>query len=498
MFIGKTFFEENTRPATIFLKTPFADKLEIKQPFFNSKNCNIVDYGARVNDKDANTQAIARAIDDCSNAGGGKIIIPKGQWLTGPIKLKSNINLHVQKNAEILFSTELNDYLPVVFSRFEGIEYYNYSAPIYANDCTNLAITGEGKINGQAEKLWWELEESVSIKELYYMGRDNVPVSERIFGTPKARIRPSFVEFVNCDTILVKDVTLVNGPLWTAHFIYSKNITVKAITIDTGKEQDTDGIVLDSSSNALVEKANLTTGDDAIVIKSGRDQDGKRVNRPSENIVIKNCKVQKANAGVAIGSEISGGARNIFVQDLSIKKSDFAFRLKSAPGRGGIVENIWVDGISADRINIDAIQIDNFYEDPFKDDYRETTAFKNINLERISIKKTEGSIFIQGADEKFVENVSLKNIQINSDIEPKITNVNNITIDDLSITTTKNPTFRLGNVINAKITNYTCPDINKECFRISGEKSQAIEIKDTKLLENSIVFDGVDEKILSR
>ncbi|MFZ2193129.1 MAG: glycosyl hydrolase family 28 protein, partial [Candidatus Moraniibacteriota bacterium] len=291
MFIGKTFFEENTRPATIFLKTPFADKLEIKQPFFNSKNCNIVDYGARVNDKDANTQAIARAIDDCSNAGGGKIIIPKGQWLTGPIKLKSNINLHVQKNAEILFSTELNDYLPVVFSRFEGIEYYNYSAPIYANDCTNLAITGEGKINGQAEKLWWELEESVSIKELYYMGRDNVPVSERIFGTPKARIRPSFVEFVNCDTILVKDVTLVNGPLWTAHFIYSKNITVKAITIDTGKEQDTDGIVLDSSSNALVEKANLTTGDDAIVIKSGRDQDGKRVNRPSENIVIKNCKV---------------------------------------------------------------------------------------------------------------------------------------------------------------------------------------------------------------
>lgn len=488
---------QNYQKKLISLKTPFNDSLEIKQTVFNSKNCNILNYGAKFDNKKANTEAISRAIDDCSNAGGGKVIIPKGQWLTGAIKLKSNINLHIEKDAEILFSDDLADYLPVVFSRYEGIEYYNYSAPIYANNCANVAITGKGKINGQSENSWWEMGESAYVKRLYYMGADDIPVSERIFGMPESKLRPSFVEFVNCDTILIEDIDLIHGPLWTAHFIYSKNITLKNILIDTGDEQDTDGIVIDSSSNVLVENADLSTGDDALVIKSGRDRDGRRVNRPSENIVIRNCKVQKGNAGIAIGSEISGGARNIFVQNLSIKKSDFAIRLKSAPGRGNVVENVWIENVSADKTSLSAIQIDNFYERPFKDDYAETTAFKNININRVSIEKSdELSIFIRGSENKFIENLSLKNIKINSKNRPKITNVNNLTIDNLKIANTKNQILMLENILNAKISNYYCPDANKECFNLSGERSQSIEIKNSDLSENSIAFDGVDENIL--
>lgn len=480
------------------LKTPFSENLEIKQTSFKSKNCNILDYGASFNNQKANTQAISNAIDDCFKAGGGTVIIPEGQWLTGPIKLKSNINLNIQENAEIIFSTNLEDYLPVVFSRFEGVEYYNYSAPIYANNCTNIAITGKGKINGQAEKLWWKMDESTYVKKLYYMGRNNTPVSERIFGTPKAKIRPSFVEFINCDTILIEDIQLIHGPLWSVHFIYSQNITVKDIEIDTGKEQDTDGIVIDSSNNVLVENANLTTGDDAIVIKSGRDQDGKRVNRASKDIIIRNCQIQKANAGIAIGSEISGGVRDVFVQNLSIKKSDFAIRLKSALGRGNSVENIWIEEVFATKTKIDGIQIDSLYERPFKENYTESTTFKNINISNVQIERAEkSSLSIRGSKEKFIENVSLKNIQMKSNSGPKITRTNNLQIDNLQIFTTKNPVFSLKDTIDTKITNYTCPSENEECFHISGEKSKNIKIIDTNLSEKNVVFDdNVDKEVL--
>ena len=242
---------------------------EIPPPSFPTEEFNIKNYGAVGDGKAMCSGAIEQAIEKCENCGGGKIIIPPGKWLTGPIHLRSNMELHISKGAEVLFSNNFDDYLPVVQTRWEGTDCYNYSPLIYANNCENIAITGTGKLNGQGEAWWhWKMLQQHGADTLTDMGYQHEPIEERVFGTPSDALRPSFIQTINCKNVYIHDVKIMNGPMWTVHPVYCENVHITGIQINTNGPNN-DGIVPDSCMNVLIENCLVSSGDDCIVIKSG-------------------------------------------------------------------------------------------------------------------------------------------------------------------------------------------------------------------------------------
>lgn len=422
---------------------------EITVPVFPDRVCSIADYGAVSGGEIMNTKSFAEAISDCAQNGGGKVLVPDGEWLTGPIHLKSNVNLHLEDNAKIVFSSNPNDYLPVVFTRYEGTELYNYSPFVYANGCENIAITGKGKLDGQGKNWWhWKMKEKESSNRLYDMALAGVPVEERIFGTEEYLLRPSFIQIVNSKNILLEDFSIKNGPMWTIHPVYSENITIRGINVDieyknikiNGEKSpngyNNDGIVIDSSKNVLVENCVLNTSDDAIVIKSGKDADGLRVNRPSKNIVIRNCKVIEGHGAITIGSEMSGGVKNVFAYNCEISGVSVGIRIKSAKGRGGFVENVWVKNISMEKISGNAINIDaNYSATVVKPKTEYLPILQNIYFENISGKSIRGSaVFLKGIDgEDVVRNIVLENMKLYSGKGLRAIKINGLQLKNIKI-----------------------------------------------------------------
>lgn len=469
---------------TITIPTPFDPELIIQEPLFPDRICSIADFGGESDGKTMNTEAFRMAIESCSDAGGGKVIVPPGIWLTGPIRLKSNIELRVERDATILFSTRLADYLPVVFSRFEGIEYYNYAPPIYARDASNIAITGAGTINGQGDVNWWKIFTKAtpkSINRLYAMGDNDVPVEERIFGSEAQGLRPSFIQCINCHNVLIEDVRLINGPMWTIHPVYSDNIIIRGVDIATAPGPSTDGIVIDSSSHVLIENSSLSTGDDAIVLKSGRDKEGMRIGKPTENIVIRNCTVRESHGAVAIGSEMSGDVRNVLASDIAIEKSQYGFRIKATQGRGGIVENIWAENFAMKNISIEAVQITTAYGASFGVSAADPPIFRNIHLKSISAKKTPRGINIDGLPEQPIYDISLEDISIaaaKSGME--IQDTSDIRIKNARLTLKyDNPLFTVKRSDRISIQNSPCQENIPLCLLIEGEDSDIIDIRES-------------------
>ncbi|HHE45940.1 MAG TPA: glycoside hydrolase family 28 protein, partial [Candidatus Moranbacteria bacterium] len=395
----KTIILNNPVASSITLKTPF-NNVSISETQFPDRVCKITDYGAIGDGKTKNTQAFADAIADCAQQGGGKVVVPTGTWLTGPIHLESNIDLDIQKGAQILFTANYADYLPAVFSRFEGVEYYNYSPPIYANGAENIAITGEGSINGQGEKFWWSIESSRTIKKLYQMGANNKLLNQRIFGISKPELRPTFIEFVHCNKVLISSITIINGPMWTIHPLYSQNIIVKNVNIRTSPGPSTDGVNIDSSRNVLVENSRFSTGDDAIAIKSGRDKDGKNVGVSSQNIVLRHNVINDAHGAVAIGSEMSGNVQNIFAQDFIINQAQYGFRIKSNIQRGGVAKNIWIKDFKINSLSQAVIQFNTNYEKNNIQYQSSPPLFQNIHIDNVTCHDSKNSIRFLGLAEK--------------------------------------------------------------------------------------------------
>lgn len=413
--------------------------------------CRLETYGAIGDGKTLNTSAFALAIDDCFRQGGGTVAVPEGHWLTGPIHLKSNIRLDLAENAEVIFSDNPEEYLPVVFSRYEGMEYYNYSPLIYARNCQNVAITGKGTLNGQGKAWWdWKVWQQKGAKKLYAMADTGVPANERVFGTPDDGLRPPFIQFVHCSGILVEDVTIRNGPMWTLQPTYSDTIAIRNITIDTDGP-NTDGIVIDSSRDVLIENVSLNTEDDSIVIKSGVDKDGRRVNIPSKNIIIRDCTVGRGNGGVVIGSETSGDVRNIFVSHCRFDGTKRGIRVKSAPGRGGVVENVWVEDISMNNIQAEAIFLNMYYDS--KNVVRPTTSeppiFRNFFFKNIECSQANDAIVLVGANNSPIQNITFKNIRLTAKNGIEAHNVDGLQIKNFDIPTIHRPAIHLRNVENA-------------------------------------------------
>jgi polygalacturonase len=331
------------------------------------------------------------------------------------------------------------------------------------------------------------------------MGHDNVPVEERVFGTPKAGMRPTFLEFVNCHVVTIENVTLMNSPMWTVHPLYSSNVTINNIKIKTDPGKNTDGIAIDSTSDVLIENSQLSTGDDSIVLKSGRDNDGLRVNIPTQNVVVRNCHISEAHAGIAIGSEVSGGIINVDIENSMIDNSQYGIRLKSAPGRGGFIKNIWVNNTNINNASISAIQIDNLYQDSFAPDNQKTTKISDIHINKVIAKKAKESIDIRGTQDNFIENVTLDNISIGSNNGPLITYTKNLIMDKIKINSNRSPLFTLDNSMDTKINNYDCSGIAKNCFLIGGEKSSNIYIGNngSKISPEKINFQGINSSVLS-
>ncbi len=414
-----------------------ADKIlsSIKAPQFPAKDFLITDYGATGDGKTDCTQAINKAIITANKAGGGRVLVPAGTYLSGAIYLKSNVNLFISQDAIIKFSTDPNKYLPAVFTRWEGVECMNYSALIYALYEKNIAITGKGTLDGQGSNdNWWKWRRELQRQDrqdLFAQGRDNVPVEQRKYGG--GYLRPSMIEPIRCSNILIEGITIKNGPFWHIHPALSQNIIVRNVRME-GMGPNNDGCDPESCKDVLIEGCYFNTGDDCIAIKSGRNNDARRVNVPSENIIIRNCTMKAGHAGVAVGSEITGGARNIFVENCTMDDPnlDRGFRLKTNAVRGGFIENFYARNISIGQVKQAVLAIDFNYPDIEKANYMPVV--RNINLENVNSNKSRFALFLQGFDDDPITDVTLKNCTFDNVKETDvISNVKNLVLENVTI-----------------------------------------------------------------
>lgn len=404
----------------IKVKAPFQMPVIRVPDFSKCKTYTITDFGAVQGDKSKITQAIARAIEVANNSGGGTVVVPEGEWITGKIHLKSNVNLHLMKGAVLLFSDDPGEYLPAVHSTWEGLECYNYSPLIYAYECENVAITGEGQVKALMDnwKKWAgrPRPHMNSLKNLYYWAFDNKPVNERIMVNDSSNLRPQFIQMNRCQNVLIEGVNIINSPFWTIHLYLSKDIVIRNVSV-YAHGHNNDGVDPEMSQNVLIENCTFDQGDDAIAVKSGRSPEGWRTRTPSKNIVIRNCTVKNGHQLLAIGSELSGGIENICLKNCTVSKGAKMFHLvfiKTNERMGGYVRNIYVENIKAGSVQngVLGIETDVLYQwrDLVPTIEKRLTPIKNISLKNMKADKVEFISRILGQKELPVENVKLKNI----------------------------------------------------------------------------------------
>ncbi len=382
----------------------------INAPKFKEKDFNIIKYGAVADGKTLCTEAFKKAIDECSKAGGGRVVVPKGEFLTGAIHLKNNINLYISEGAVLKFSTDPKDYLPVVLCGWEGSHCMNYSPLIYAYGQKNIAVTGKGIIDGQAsEENWWKWKNLSNDKEsrprLLKLNDDKVPFTKRIFGEG-FYLRPTMIEFYKCKNILIEGVTLKDSPFWFMHPILSTNITIDGVKTNS-IGPNTDGCDPESCSDVLIKNCTFNDGDDCIAIKSGRNNDGREINIPSKNFLIEDCSMKDGHGGVSIGSEISGGCWNIYVEDCQMDSPalDRMLRIKSNSKRGGVVKNIFVKNIKVGQVAGAIVELNMKYDPKEADGFSFYPKMENIFIENVTSQKSKNAFYFAGLPQSEIQNV---------------------------------------------------------------------------------------------
>jgi len=477
---------------TVAVDAPFEMPL-LHTPSFPDLTFDVRDYGAVADGKTKNTAAFKAAIDDCAKAGGGTVLVGAGTWLTGAIRLQSNVNLHIQKEAQVRFSADFGDYLPAVFTRYEGTECYNYSPLIYANGCTDIAITGSGTLDGNG-KAWWqwrELHRDGPVK-LYEMTK-GMPVMDRVFADQIPGLRPSFIQPINCRNVFIEGVTVRSGPMWTIHPAYCENVIVRNVTLST-RGPNNDGINPDSCRNVLIEHCNFDTSDDAIAIKSGKNEDGWRVGRPCENVVIRHCRFglgAPCDGVVSVGSEMSGGVRNVYIHDCFFDQTVRGFRIKSKRGRGGFVENVYLHNITTARIGGEPVLLNTFYgSDSLQAFTARPPVFRNIHISSIRCQYAENAARIVGLPEQPIQNLTFEDFSVAAENGLACSDVEGLTLNGLNITAEKKPLISLKNCRDVVINRAACPEGTDVFLRLEGENSKNIRIRETDLsrAKEDIVF----------
>ena len=414
----------------------------IQAPTFPDRDFPITDFGAKAGAD--SSAAIRAAIDACHQAGGGRVVVPRGEWFTGAIHLKSNVNLHVSDGATLKFSTNPADY-PIVFTRWEGVELMNYSPLIYAFEQENIAVTGKGTLDGQASlENWWSWnrkgdkpqKQKAARDRLIQLAEANTPVSERVFGDGHY-LRPNFIQPYRCKNVLIEGVTVLRSPMWIVHPVLSQNVTVRGVTVNSHGGNN-DGCDPESSRDVLIEDCVFDTGDDCIAIKSGRNGDGRRVNVPTENVVIRNCVMKDGHGGVVLGSECTGGIRNVFVENCEMDSPDLdrGLRFKNNAVRGGVLENVFMRNVKIGRVGEAVLTIDLLYEEGARGAFKPVV--RNVLMENISSSASPRVMFIRGFDGAVIENIRIRNSTFNNVTETEVLqHAGTITLQNVTITPAK-------------------------------------------------------------
>ncbi len=446
------------------VRAPFA-MANFTRPQFPAQTFDVREYGADPSGATASTGAFRKAVHAASSAGGGTVLVPKGNYLTGPIHLKSNVNLHLAEGAVLAFSQNFDDYLPVVFTRWEGLEVYNYSPLVYAKDCENVAVTGSGKLDGRGAAWWpWKKTQTGAAKRLYDLASRRVPPEARVFGT-EGGLRPSFIQTVNCKNVLVEGVTITNGPMWTIHPVYSENVIVRRVRVVT-EGPNNDGVNPDSSRNVLIEDSFFSTGDDCVVIKSGLNEDGWRVGKPSENVIVRRLRGERGHGGVVIGSEMSGGVRNVAVTDSDFDGTDRGLRIKSMRGRGGFVENVYYDDVRHADIRLMVVEITSFYASSTLEPLTQTPPrIRGIHVSNVTAHGAKSAAQITGLAEAPIEDVTFDRVQIEAEEGVRVTDVKGAAFNQTKVSPKTGAPFRFegaaGVSVDRSCEETTCVELGK-------------------------------------
>jgi len=465
------------------IEAPF-EMPQLRSPVFQDRTFDIRSYGAEAGGTVKNTDAFAAAVEACHSSGGGRVLVPAGTWFTGPIHLKSNVNLHLAKGSVVKFSDDFDDYLPPVFTRVEGIECYNYSPLVYADGCVNIAITGSGFLEGQGRAWWpWRKFNREAVRMLYQAAVEK-PVTQRRFGNRRVRLRPSFIQPVNCKNVLIEGITVGSGPMWTIHPLYCENVIVRGVTLRT-EGPNNDGVNPDSCRNVLIENCDFDTADDAIGIKSGLNEDGWRVNRPCENIVIRHCRFglgEGTDSALSIGSEMSGGVRNVFIHDCRFERTSRGVRIKSMRGRGGFVENVWIEDITASRVSKEPVLVTMFYgSSTVKPLAAAAPIFRNIHVKNVRCSGAETALAITGLPESPVKHVTVENLDVSARKGLICADAEHVTLDGLKIMVEDGPLVRIANARDVAVRRAECPAGTDVFLEIAGERTAGIVLADSDL-----------------
>ena len=392
--------------------------------------------------------AIQQAIDDAFAAGGGRVLVPAGTYYTGAIELKSNVEIHLAKQAVLRFvRNKSNTYYPLVFSRWEGVECLNFSPFIYAFAAENIAVTGPGTLDGAADEFNWmpwkfgyfgERNQEVQRQRLFAFGEAGVPVEQRLFADTVSTLRPPFIQPYRCKNVRIEDVHIINSPFWEINPVLCQNVKISRVQIATNLYNN-DGVDPESCSNVLIEDCSFLTGDDCIAIKSGRNNDGRRIGVPSQNIIIRGNHFGDGHGGITIGSEISGGVQNVFAHDnyFDSAQLDYPIRFKTNSYRGGKLENVYIKDSVVNKSKLAVVHADFFYEEGDSGPY--LPKLRNITLENIQtapggLIDAEHALYLKGFTAAPIENVTLQHVRLNGvQGETVLRNVKDLRLIDVRI-----------------------------------------------------------------
>jgi len=508
-------------------KEKFAFELpKIYAPHFKKDTFNIINYGAVADGLTLNSAAINKTIEACAAAGGGTVVVPMGSFVTGPIIMKSNINLHLNKGALIIYTSDFNQY-PLVVSTFEGVDAVRCQSPLTAENLENIAITGEGIFDGngfywrplkkdkQTETEWREHQKKyggvlTEDKRTWYNspGALKASLTNNIgkladgktikdYEDVKGFLRPNMIRIFQCKNILIEGITFENSPAWTTHVNFSEHITIRDLTVkNPWFGTNTDALDLESSKNAIVEDCHFDTGDDGICIKSGRDAEGRKKGMPTKDVIVKNCIVYHAHGGFVVGSEMSGGANNLYISNCNFIGTDIGLRFKTTRGRGGMVENIYVNNVNMKDIPAEAILFDMYYmaKDPvvlagekreppvveMKPVDESTPQFQNFYFRNITCNGAAKGIFVRGIPEMHVKNIWIENAVLQADEGIDIQEASNINLNNVTmLSKNTNPVAYVLNSDNININNLKYKDSAILLAMLQGERTKNVSITNT-------------------
>jgi polygalacturonase len=495
---------------------------QVSEPIIPDLEENISAYGGVGDGIMLNTEVFSQAMKSISTKGGGHLIVPAGVWLTGPIVFQSNVDLHLNKGALILFTTDKSLY-PLVKTNYEGQEAYRCQSPISGRNLQNISITGEGSINGSGQ-VWralkkdkvteneWNLMTSnggiIEKSNVWYpskmylkgdqLSRTNGATSnftEKDWKEVKDFLRPVMVSFVDCKNLMLQGVLFENSPNWNIHPLLCENVIIDHVFVrNPSFAQNGDGLDLESCKNALVINSIFDVGDDGICIKSGKDEEGRKRGKPTENVIVDNCKVFRGHGGFVVGSEMSGGVRNISVTNCQFLGTDVGLRFKSNRGRGGVVENIYISNIFMFNIVTDSFLFDLYYGGRSASEELEagnsnpaskineikadetTPCFRNIFVKDLVSRNARRAMFFNGLPEMNISNINVENVVISATYGAELVESNGIKFKNVNIIPSEGPAFKLDNVKNFSASELKYPADLKHPFLIKGNKTKNISL----------------------